>query len=437
MITSILVGALTCETMLASILFFPQIKYKKLKISSYWVIVLLGAIILILAKGVNLKYLLSELVKDSSMNPIKIVVLFITMTILSVFLDEVGFFSYLASRTLKLAKNSQLKLFTWLYVIVSVLTVFTSNDIIVLTFTPFICYFAKNAKINPLPYLITEFISANTMSMALIIGNPTNIYIATSYGIGFLEYFKVMILPTLASAIISFIILYLIFRKELKKKVEGSCELVPIKNKAYFIIGILHLSICTIILAIGSYIGVEMWLISLFSAISLIVIILLICLIKRNRPIEVINTIKRAPWQLVPFVLSMFTIILSLQETGVTSLVNKFLGNDFTVIKYGVISFLSANVINNIPMSVLFCSVIAPLEQVGGAVLNMAIYATIVGSNLGACLTPIGALAGIMWSTMLKEHKIKYSCLDFFKYGLVISVPSLLINLVVLTLIII
>ncbi len=433
MALSLTIGGLTCLCMILGVLFFPQIKIKKLKIDSYWVIVLIGAIVMIASGGVDFQYLCAELVKDSSINPIKILVLFITMTILSVFLDEVGFFSYLASRTLNLAKNSQMKLFVWLYVIVSVLTVFTSNDIIVLTFTPFICYFAKNAKISALPYLIVEFVAANTMSMTFIIGNPTNIYIATSYGVGFLEYFKVMFLPSLASTIVSFFVLYLIFRKELKKPAEGTCELVPIKNKAYLVIGVIHLAICTIVLAIGSYIGLEMWLVSLIAALSLVLIILCICLFKRQKPIEVGRTLKRAPWQLVPFVLSMFTIILSLQSVGVTEAISNVLGSDNVVLKYGVLSFLSANVINNIPMSVFFCPVIAPLT---GTTQMQAIYATIVGSNLGACLTPIGALAGIMWSSMLKEHQVKFSYFDFVKYGAAVSIPSLAVNLCVLALIV-
>ncbi len=436
MILSIIIASLTCLVMILGVLFFPRIKYKKLSVDSYWVVALLGALVLISLGGINVKYLLLELTKNTSMNPIKIVVLFITMTILSVFLDEVGFFSYLASKTLKLAKNSQLKLFIWLYIMVSVLTVFTSNDIIVLTFTPFICYFAKNAKINPLPYLVTEYIAANTMSMSLIIGNPTNIYVATSYGIGFLEYFKVMFLPTLASFLVSFLVLFLLFKKELRKETGNSCDLVPIKNKGYLVIGITLLALCTIALAISSYVGFEMWFISLFSAVALVVIILSVSLAKKQKPTEIICTLKRAPWQLIPFVLSMFTLILSLQETGVTNVVNKFLGTKYTVIKYGAISYFSANVINNIPMSVFFCSIISPLESIGGEVLKGAIYATIVGSNLGALLTPIGALAGIMWSSMLKEQKVKYTYLNFIKYGAIISVPSLLINLGVLSLII-
>ena len=433
MISVLIIGGLSCLTMILGVLFFPVIKIKKFHVDTYWVVVLIGALLIILTGGVDFNYLCAELVKDSSINPLKILTLFISMTVLSVFLDEVGFFRYLASRTLKLAKNSQMKLFVWLYLIVSLLTVFTSNDIIVLTFTPFICYFAKNAKINPLPYLITEFVAANTMSMTLIIGNPTNIYIATSYGVEFLEYLKVMILPTLASSVVSFLILYLLFRKELQKSADGSCELEKITDKALFTVGIIHLSVCTVLLAIGSYIGLEMWIVSLVAAISLFTIVLIICFIKKKKPVEAGASLKRAPWQLIPFVLSMFTIILALQSFGVTNAISEFLGTDYTVFKYGVLSFFAANVINNIPMSVFFCPIIAPLT---GVYKTQAVFATVVGSNLGAILTPIGALAGIMWTAMLKKHQVKFSYIDFVKYGLAVSIPSLIANLLVLAVII-
>lgn len=93
-------------------------------------------------------------------------------------------------RNTKKAGASQKKLFFLLYIVTSVLTVFTSNDVIILTFTPFICYFAKNCEIDPVPYIVTEFVAANTWSMLFIIGNPTNIYLATTYGVGFAEYLK-------------------------------------------------------------------------------------------------------------------------------------------------------------------------------------------------------------------------------------------------------
>lgn len=138
--------------MIAGILFFPKIKIGKLSVDTYWVVALAGALSLVICGQNDFVSIGKKLAENSAVNPLKIVALFISMTILSVYLDEAGFFSYLAAKTLSKAKSNKKKLFLYLYIIVSVLTVFTSNDIIILSFTPFICYFSKNAKINPLPF---------------------------------------------------------------------------------------------------------------------------------------------------------------------------------------------------------------------------------------------------------------------------------------------
>ena len=120
------------------------------------------------------------------------------------------------------------------------------------------------------------------------------------------------------------------------------------------------------------------------------------------------------------------------KSAGVTKAINKLLGDENVILKYGVTSYLSANLINNIPMSVLFCPI---MQGLTGNALTGALYATVVGSNLGALLTPIGALAGIMWTSMLKKYDVKLTYLNFVKYGILISIPSLVANLAVLALI--
>lgn len=431
MIALIIVG-ITCLAMIASILFFPQIKIKKLTLDSYWVVALIGAVAVIASGQIDLATLGEKFTENSAVNPIKILVLFISMTVLSIFLDELGFFRYLATLTLKFAGASQLKLFTVLYATVSVLTVFTSNDIIILTFTPFICYFSKNAKIDPAPYLVGEFVAANTMSMMFIIGNPTNIYIGAAYSVNFIEYFKVMALPTLASAAVAYVMLILLFRKKLTEKAQAECEQAVIEDKTLLIIGLFHLAICTVLLAVCSYIGLEMWIISLSFAASLFVFVLIACLIKRKKPTMISATLKRLPWQLIPFVLSMFVNVLALTKNGITGDIGRLFGSSNAILKYGVSSFFAANVINNIPMSVLFCPIMSGL---GGLSLMQAMYATVIGSNLGAYLTPIGALAGIMWTSLLKTHNVKIGYIDFIKYGAAISLPALAAALGVLALI--
>lgn len=421
---TIIISITTCILMILSILFFPKIKIGNKQVCSYWIISLLGAILLLLLKKIDINYLFNELTSNNSMNPIKILILFVSMTFLSTYLDEVGLFKYIANLAVKKAGHSQIKLFVYLYIFISILTVFTSNDIIILTFTPFICYFSKNTKINPIPFLVTEFIAANTWSLMFLIGNPTNIYIGSKFNIDFLFYLKNMFFPTLAAGITSFIILFLIFKKELKKPIESFNLDKVVFDKPLLIIGLFHLCSCTILLILSAYINFEMWLITLFFALSLIICTLIYKLISKKY-IFVYNTIRRIPYELIPFVLSMFTIVLCLKQNNITNTISNLINNNY--ILYIITSFFGANLLNNIPMSVLFSEILTT-----STISLKCVFGVILCSNLGAILTPIGALAGIMWMNLLKKYKVNYSFLTFMKYGFVISIPTLILSSLVL-----
>lgn len=436
MITSIVICAVTCAGMILSILLLPQLRIGKLRFDTYCLCALAGACAMLCAGYAEPTKILSAFTADNAVNPLKILTLFISMTVLSVFLDEVGFFAYIAAFALGKAGRSRKRLFFYLYVTVSVLTVFTSNDIIILTFTPFICYFAKNAKIDPVPYLFAEFIAANTWSMALIIGNPTNIYISSAMGIDFVSYLEVMILPTIAAGLVALGILWLCFGKSLSKPIEVSPddgEEAKIKNKPLLIIGLALLSACTLIMAVGSYFDIEMWIVSFSSAVLLFILVLIASAVRKRKPEELCGCLRRAPWQLIPFVLSMFVIVSALDDSGATALLGKLLGEENVVFSYGLSSALAANMINNIPMSVLYVPVLGTLPE---TVATSAAFGAIVGSNIGAFITPVGALAGIMWMSLLKRYGVSFSFGKFVRYGAVTAIPTILAALAVISLII-
>ncbi|MBR0026453.1 MAG: hypothetical protein IJP37_04755 [Clostridia bacterium] len=418
----ITIAGVSCAALIELVLVKPSVNIKGKSLSIYWVAPFIGAIILLLFGIITAPEMTAGLTKSGDVNPIKILILFLSMTVISIFLDNAGFFRYLASAVLKKAKSSQMSLFVSLYVMVSVLTVFTSNDIIVLTFTPFICYFAKSAKIDPIPYLICEFIAANTWSMALMIGNPTNIYLAANAGVNFMEYIRVMLLPTLLAGGVSFFVLWLLFRKRLEKEMTPSTEDVRIEDKSLVAAGLIHLALCIVLMSISSYADLPMWIIALVFCASLLVFAAAHLLFKHRKMDILSATFKRAPWDVIPFVLSMFVLVLAFEKCGVTAKIADLLSGGNAVLTFGATSFLSANLINNIPMSVLFSAIAG---SVPAAQQTAALYASIVGSNLGAFLTPMGALAGIMWMGLLKTQGVKLSFLQFIKYGALVAVPAL------------
>ena len=426
MIFTLIIGILTCICLILSVLLKPNIMIKNIKIQTFWIVTLIGAVLIVIFGLVPLDLIGDKLLAKSSINPIKILILFISISFLSITLDELGFFSYIAVKAIQKVNNNQYKLFFIIYFLVAILTIFTSNDIVILTFTPFICYFAKKAKINPIPYLVMEFINANTYSMLFTIGNPTNIYLSQSFDISFLDYLKNMALPTVFAGIVSCGLLLIIFRKDLKKKISNiQIEHYPLNNMKLIYINLIHLGLTTILLAICSYINVEMWLISLIFALSLATFVTIHTIKKEDKLI--LHSIKRLPVNLIPFLLSMFIIVTAFEHQGIiakfASLINNFgTSSNSTIVTYLATSTIFSNLINNIPMTVFFSSLISNGNPM---YLSSSIYASVIGSNIGAYLTPIGALAGIMWMSILKTQEVKYTFVDFIKYGL-IFVPIVL-----------
>lgn len=400
-------------------LFEPRLHPKRPSLRIYWAAPLAGALLLLLFTPLSFIGVGKGLLADSAVNPIKILVLFLSMTLLSIFLDEAGFFRYLASAVMRRAGHSQKKLFLLLYLVVSVLTVFTSNDIVILTFTPFICYFSKHAKIDPVPYLIAEFVAANTWSMALIIGNPTNIYLAAGNGINFATYFGVMAFPTILSGGISLLMLWLLFGRKLSAPIAVDEESEHLQDKPTVMLGVAALGGCIMVLVLSSYLDISMWLVAFVACIALYAFAIPELLMRHRGLGVVVRSVKRAPFDVIPFVISMFAMVFALDMVGATDMIGRLVLGEGEIWRCGVASFLFANLMNNIPMSVLFSTVVS-IEHLP------ALYAAVIGSNVGAFFTPMGALAGIMFMTLLHQHGVSLSFGRFIKYGTLLSVPSLL-----------
>ncbi len=430
MTLTLIIAGITAISMTISVIVKPYINLKKLHIGLYCIIALAGEFLMLITGALPLNVAIKGIMENSAVNPLKILTLFISMTLISVFLDDAGFFEYVAHKIFKVSKNGGVKLFLTMYLIVSVLTVFTSNDIIVLTFTPPICLFAKRAKISPIPYLIGEFVAANTWSMALIIGNPTNIYLATGAGISFIEYLSVMLLPTIVGGITSLCILLLIFRRPLSRKtciipytpmsILEENQTIEIR-KIPLIVSLSHLIICIIFLSIAEFLKIEMWIICATCCVSLIIFNFFYSIFKDKTLKHLIKPLEKAPYELIPFVLSMFIIALALDNCGFTKLCSNVLlsGHSTDGFITGFLSAISANLLNNIPMSVLF-------EKIVSNSSVASVYGAIIGSNIGAFITPVGALAGIMWTKILGEHGVKLSFGKFSLYGTIIALPTIL-----------
>ena len=316
-VAPLIVVGITLLLMILSIVFDWKVKIKKVSFALYWVFCLVGAIICLIFRFAGDNPFQDIFFAKGNINPLKILGIFLSCTSISVLLDKIGFFSYIAAVILKKSKSSQKKLFFSFSAIIAVLTIFTSNDILILTFTPFICYFAKNAKIDPTPYILSEFVCANVWSMFFFIDNPTNIYMCTTYNITFIQYAIKMALPTALCGILACFIVYLIFRKKLNEKINIEEVEIVKPNKVLLTIGLTGLTVMVVLMAVSNYIpGVELWYIPIVCSVATYIATLIYMIIKRDGFKILLNSLKSLPYALIPFLLSMSVFVVALNNAG-------------------------------------------------------------------------------------------------------------------------
>ena len=262
MIATYVISALTIIGMTLSFFLFPTIKIRNKKIDTYWLITLLGAILILLTHISTDGDILKLFIENNSTNPFKIIVLFLSLTFISKFLDSVGLFDYLATRVGRIGKGNQFILFTVFYFLISFLTILTNNDIIIIV-TPIIIYFARACKTKALPYLMMVCFVLNTLSTTFLTTNVSNLYLGSFFDITYFDYLKKLTPVSLILMLVLYVILILVFYKDLKVKIDTNVEKKPIKNKFLLIVGLTSLALTTVLLILSSFINIEMYIITL------------------------------------------------------------------------------------------------------------------------------------------------------------------------------
>jgi arsenical pump membrane protein len=282
--------------------------------------------------------------------------------------------------------------------------------------------------------------------MLLYIGNPTNIVLASAFHLSFLNYTAWMLLPTIAAGLVNLAGLRWLFRREIAQPLAHCVVGVPrdaITDGPGAVMGLALLVLCVLALASAPHLGIAMWVIALAAALGLLTVLivrrswarLLGRDMTRHGGTGVRHTLSRMPWGMIPFVLSLFVTVAALQQYGITPAIGRALRDAeltspvLLTWLFGIGSALAANVLNNIPMTLGFATII---HELSGPAQQAAAFATTIGANLGANLTPLGALAGILWLSILRDKDVPIRFLDFVRYGLLVTPVTLAAALAVL-----
>lgn len=362
---------------------------------------------------------------------------FIAIVIISLLLDEAGFFEWIALQVVRWAGGSGRKLFTFIIFLGAVVSAFFNNDGAALILTPIVIAVLMALRFSPattLAFVMAAGFVADAGSLPLIISNLVNIISADFFDIGFAEYASVMVPVNLISVLATWGMLYWFFRKDLPA--VYSTERIAsagtvIRDRATFIAGWYVLAVLLAGFFLVEPTGVPV------SAIAAVGALLLMAIAAKNRVISPRKVIAQTPWQIILFSLGMYLVVYGLRNVGFTDYLTQLLdwsaqgGIWGAALFTGFMAAFLSSVMNNLP-AVLSGALAIDASQTTGVVRDAMIYANVIGCDLGPKITPIGSLATLIWLHVLARKNILVSWGYYFRVGVVLTLPVLLVTLVAL-----
>lgn len=364
---------------------------------------------------------------------------FVAVIIISLVLDEAGFFEWAALHVARWGKGSGRRLFVYLVLLGAAVAALFANDGAALILTPIVIAMLLALRFSPaatLAFVMAAGFIADTASLPLVVSNLVNIVSADYFGIGFAEYASVMVPVNLVSVAATLAMLMWFFRRDIPVHYDASQLKDPrsaIVDRTTFNAGWAVLAL----LLVGFF-GLERLGIPI-SAVAGAGALALLAVAAKGHVISTRRVIREAPWQIVVFSLGMYLVVYGLRNAGLTDhvagLLDGFAAHGVwgATIGTGLLAAFLSSVMNNMP-TVLVVALSIDASQAAGDVREAMVYANVIGSDLGPKFTPIGSLATLLWLHVLGRKGIRITWGYYFKVGLVLTLPVLLATLAALAL---
>ncbi|MEY1579906.1 arsenical efflux pump membrane protein ArsB (plasmid) [Providencia heimbachae] len=364
---------------------------------------------------------------------------FVAVIIISLLLDESGFFEWAALHVAKWGGSKGKLLFSYIVLLGATVAALFANDGAALILTPIVIAMLLALGFNKgttLAFVMAAGFIADTASLPLIVSNLVNIVSADFFNIGFTEYASIMVPVDIAAIIATLAMLHWFFRKDIPKQYDVTKLSEPtlaIKDMTTFKAGWLVL----VLLLIGFFVLEPLGL--PVSAIAAIGALILWVIAARGHTINTQKVLRGAPWQIVIFSLGMYLVVYGLRNAGLTDYLSETLnyladkGLWAATIGTGFITAFLSSIMNNMP-TVLIGALSIEGSEASGLIQQAMVYANVIGADLGPKITPIGSLATLLWLHVLSQKNMSITWGYYFKTGIIMTLPVLTVTLVALVL---
>ena len=364
---------------------------------------------------------------------------FIAVIVISLLLDEAGFFEWSALHVARWGRGRGRALFVLIVLLGAAVSALFANDGAALILTPIVMAMLMALGFTPaatLAFVMAAGFIADTASLPLIVSNLVNIVSADYFDIGFASYAAVMVPVNLISVVATLAVLLWYFRRDIPASYDITQLREPraaIRDAATFKAGWLVLALLLIGFFVLEPMGVPV------SAVAAAGAAILLVVAGRGNTIDTRQVMRNAPWQIVVFSLGMYLVVYGLRNAGLTDHLATMLsqlasqGIWTATLGTGLLAALGSSIMNNMP-TVLIGALSIDASQATGAVKEAMIYANVIGSDLGPKITPIGSLATLLWLHVLARKGVTITWGYYFKVGIVLTLPVLLVSLTALAL---
>ncbi len=378
----------------------------------YWVGC--GAVLLVLFRLIPLK-LAGKAVAEGS----DVYLFLIGMMLLSELAREHGVFDWLSSAAVRGANGSSVRLFTLIYGIGTLVTIFMSNDATAVVLTPAILTSVRKANVKPLPYLFACALIANAASFVLPISNPANLVVFHEGMPPLGRWLTSFSLPSLLSIAATYGTLRLLFRTDLGGCTVALPDSTPLSSNGKWVLSGIALMVAVLLTA--SSFNKDL---GLPTCLAALVVTIALSIKSRSNPLGVTREIS---WSTLLLVAGLFIMVDAIQSVGALNLTQRALGwaqsfsPDIGALVTSFAVGIANNLVNNLPLGLIAGGTLQATHVQG-----LIAHAVLIGVDLGPNLSITGSLATILWLLALKKENLQVSFWDFFKVGAVAMPVALL-----------